>query len=86
MRLSVTGISKRNSKTSTGLRFKDLMKASAVDHTNTTLNTYFMHDAWIVLIPSLSGYYKSFKAYPTPPGGLKQPTLGYDNRLGSYAV
>jgi len=57
MRLSVTGISKRNSKTSTGLRLKDLMKASAVDHTNTTLNTYFMHDAWIVLIANLSRYY-----------------------------
>ena len=83
MRLSVTGISKRDSKTSTGLRLKDLMKAPAVDHTNTTLNTYFMHDAWILLITSLRRYYKSFKAYSTPPGGLKQPTLGYDNRLGS---
>ena len=35
---------------------------------------------------SLSSYYKSFKADSAPPGELKQPTLGYDNGLGSYAV
>jgi len=41
---------------------------------------------FILPFTSLSRYYKSFKAYSAPPGGLKQPTLGYDNRLGSYAA
>ena len=52
------------------------------------MNIVFHHFGWsyFSLLQASAGTTNTLKPTQPLPVGLKQPTLGYDNRLGSYAV